>query len=728
MSTTNSTYNDSVNPATNTQFQRQSTLKMNNHNQNFLSSQLRSLLSNPENTTITSALASSPAHTTVQEIAEKLYGPHRDHGHHAHHLAKSGEDVSSTTQEGEKQGGVDKILEKLHMKEHEGRDERLKNAAEEQWSAMRPLSNEQLDEIRKCGQWGNFPPSELFLNVYAQSLLPLETDSLKNLVSPSLIGSTGVIPLSIISVIPDIIKHHADLIVRAQHEIFLATNFWEASGAAQTIVDAIKELSRRVVEEKREKVVIKLMYDRGNPQQVIDPHQPVDVKTYTGDKVKLPAPDQIPGCLLEVQNYHQPPVGTFHAKYMVVDRRIAILNSNNMQDRVNVEMMTHIEGPIVQSFYDMALISWWKSFSPPLPLINHKPIYGIDEKGNTRGLYQFGNDHPVIESKGDLENSANQSRKVLAEHHAQAIEPDSSNNYRQNMVKKEELWDKSDQDEADRVDGQFTSENSINTHLNTGTKIDATDIDPPPNAASFKPIILHSPHDPFPVALVNRPPRGRPGHGDVFVPQDQAWLAGFKFAKKSIFVQTPTFNAVPVVEAALEACRRGVLVQIYVDLGFNDEGELLPFQGGTNQMIATKMYSNLSDEHKNNLEIYWYTGKDQKTPLNAVKKSRNCHIKLMIVDEQIGIQGNGNQDTQSWFHSQEINILIDSTLIVKEWRKGIDSNQNTLHYGKVSSNDGIWRDDQGNPLKGEKPQPKGPFKSLVGVKGAIQRVRGEGGF
>ena len=76
------------------------------------------------------------------------------------------------------------------------------------------------------------------------------------------------------------------------------------------------------------------MYDRGNPSQMVNPHQPVDPKTYTDDKVKLPHPDELPGCALEVQNYHQPPVGTFHAKYMVVDRKIAILNSNNIQDRV----------------------------------------------------------------------------------------------------------------------------------------------------------------------------------------------------------------------------------------------------------------------------------------------------------------------------------------------------------------------------------------------------------
>jgi hypothetical protein len=35
-------------------------------------------------------------------------------------------------------------------------------------------------------------------------------------------------------------------------------DFWEASGSAQTIVDAMKELSRRVIERKGNKIVFKL--------------------------------------------------------------------------------------------------------------------------------------------------------------------------------------------------------------------------------------------------------------------------------------------------------------------------------------------------------------------------------------------------------------------------------------------------------------------------------------
>ena len=52
----------------------------------------------------------------------------------------------------------------------------------------------------------------------------------------------------------------------------------------------------------------------------------------------------------------------------------------------------------------------------------------------------------------------------------------------------------------------------------------------------FMPHMLHAPHKPFPMVLVNRKPRGMPGHQDLRNPQNAAWLAGFKFAKKRIFM------------------------------------------------------------------------------------------------------------------------------------------------------------------------------------------------
>jgi phosphatidylserine/phosphatidylglycerophosphate/cardiolipin synthase-like enzyme len=99
-------------------------------------------------------------------------------------------------------------------------------------------------------------------------------------------------------------------------------------------------------------------------------------------------------------------------------------------------------------------------------------------------------------------------------------------------------------------------------------------------------------------------------------------------------------------------------------------------------------------------------------------------VKLMIVDGKIGIQGSGNQDTQSWFHSQEINILLESAAVCAAWEDGIRRNQNTHMYGWVSRDDGVWRDAAGNEAVGSIGLDPGRFSWAMGVVGAVDRMRG----
>jgi hypothetical protein len=110
-----------------------------------------------------------------------------------------------------------------------------------------------------------------------------------------------------------------------------------------------------------------------------------------------------------------------------------------------------------------------------------------------------------------------------------------------------------------------------------------------------------------------------------------------------------------------------------------------------------------------------------------VKKQRNCHIKFAAYDDEVLIIGNGNQDSQSWFHSQEVNIMIDSKVsvafyvrvdnhlhcqqIIAEMMDTLLSNQNTLQYGLVST-DGVWRDKEGKTLEYYGATNKGAFKGL----------------
>jgi hypothetical protein len=146
------------------------------------------------------------------------------------------------------------------------------------------------------------------------SLLPtLQRDPLSGLVPPDLLGSTSTMPLSIISLIPDIMQHYRDVIVRAQTEVFLATNYWQwvflycceryltlyrPSNSVNTISQSLRDLSARVIKEGRTKVIVKIMYDRGSWEQLWNAHAPV--KPVEWSPLDLPKEEDIPGLDMEV--------------------------------------------------------------------------------------------------------------------------------------------------------------------------------------------------------------------------------------------------------------------------------------------------------------------------------------------------------------------------------------------------------------------------------------------
>lgn len=99
------------------------------------------------------------------------------------------------------------------------------------------------------------------------------------------------------------------------------------------------------------------MYDRGTFRQVSTPllsscrrvgssltrdtlspklihnHSPVAPQDWSA--IDLPTEDEIPHLEMQVVNYHRPIVGTFHSKFLVIDREVGLLNSNNIQGQYN---------------------------------------------------------------------------------------------------------------------------------------------------------------------------------------------------------------------------------------------------------------------------------------------------------------------------------------------------------------------------------------------------------
>lgn len=367
----------------------------------------------------------------------------------------------------------------------------------------------------------------------------------------------------------------SNVIVRAEKEVFLATNYWQDSVASKYLTNAIRELNRRAG-SRGTKIVLKILYDRGSPKQLYEPHYIVSEKEYTGKNINLPHPSDIPNIDMEVMNFHTPLVGTFHAKYMVVDRKIALLQSNNIQDNDNLEMLIHLEGPIVDSLYDMALISWHKAPNPPLPSHASPAAQGGLRSGLAR------------EANGAMEHELPASSKVVngwsEGNGTLPVESHTRDSVSQPKLLPEHTADDPHYD--DDIAGEVARSQAMlapkpgETHLQAVTRLLNHTVNEgfpgDPNAPECPPGELMTPYLPlpshtlYPMALVNRAPYGLPTHHSVSTPQNAAWLSALRNAKQSVYIVSPTLNASPLIPAILAACERGVDVHCHVCIGYND--------------------------------------------------------------------------------------------------------------------------------------------------------------
>lgn len=578
----------------------------------------------------------------------------------------------------------------------------------------RTSSTEQRDAW-KCGKWGQTEPSALFLQAFAYALGCLDADPLSGVVSPPLMGSHGTIPLTVIAPLADVIRHCSNLIASAEREIFFVTCVWSPSVAQKLVRAALLELSRRAGARGR-RVKAHFMYDAAGLSNLSDSHKKLGPSSYTSKSVGLPAPEEIPHIDLEVMNVHTMPLGTLHSKFCVVDGRFATIMSNNMADNDNLEMMVHLEGPIVEGIRDTALITWHEQLNK-----TGSPIASAGVSSHTTETDQAATDNRSGSSKEVEHASLPTCLEAAALPVHTADDPHFDLHISDEILRVQRFY------QPTAGESNLQAANRI---LNLATKQPI-----PPTGPEFSdeeamaPYIATEIHHPVPMALVSRPPYGRFGSRNSYVPQNEAWLSLIRNAQRDIFIQTPDLNAAPLLPELASALQRGVKIDIYTCFGYNDLGEMIPGQGGTNEQVATSFVASLppNGRERSLLNIHSYVGKDQDHPVHHSFKSRSCHIKLLLADGSVGVQGSGNQDTQSWFHSQEVNIMVDSQEICEKWRDCIERNQNTKIFGRVAE-DGVWRDRSGHPGTGYTGNPgvvAGLFKGVIGM---VMKAEGLGGF
>jgi hypothetical protein len=242
-------------------------------------------------------------------------------------------------------------------------------------------------------------------------------------------------------------------------------------------------------------------------------------------------------------------LGTFHSKFAVIDRQIALVNSNNINIRSNVEMMCQFEGDVVNSLYDAFLISWGKEIPNPPGL----PCITIPAAANRE--FYFGQREAYVENKSPEQKGQTDSApegtdgtsKVTEQLQSTHIsdQDDSSKKGKKATqdAKDAELRHEMENDEYTHLaehasdpmhailseSKRYDKENHvktaqpINERLNSEEKAEQTEFE---FETEFAPFYLHSPHKPVPMALVNRQPQAMPGHHDLHNPQNAAWLQG----------------------------------------------------------------------------------------------------------------------------------------------------------------------------------------------------------
>jgi len=71
--------------------------------------------------------------------------------------------------------------------------------------------------------------------------------------------------------------------------------------------------------------------------------------------------------------------------------------------------------------------------------------------------------------------------------------------------------------------------------------------------------------------------------------------------------------------------------------------------------------------------------------------------------------------------------MVDSPELVSSWLRGINANQNTFSYGRVSDKDGILRSEDGEVIQASGVGASSLIKRMQGLWKVMGKVHGTGG-
>ncbi|KAH0292784.1 hypothetical protein M436DRAFT_60477 [Aureobasidium namibiae CBS 147.97] len=150
------------------------------------------------------------------------------------------------------------------------------------------------------------------------------------------------------------------LLESANEELILVTCFWASSATQKLINEVLVKLSEKGRSRGRKLRVRICFSSSGVLQKVLHP-QTLNGKIYPPESwqstLSLPSREQLQGLDMQVKSIFLLPFSVMHPKFIIVDRKVAVLPSCNVSWEDWFEGAVTLTGPVVSCF-----VEFWREF------------------------------------------------------------------------------------------------------------------------------------------------------------------------------------------------------------------------------------------------------------------------------------------------------------------------------------------------------------------------------
>jgi phosphatidylserine/phosphatidylglycerophosphate/cardiolipin synthase-like enzyme len=192
----------------------------------------------------------------------------------------------------------------------------------------------------------------------------------------------------------------------------------------------------------------------------------------------------------------------------------------------------------------------------------------------------------------------------------------------------------------------------------------------------------------LPMTILSKGKRGYSNFEGYTNPWAKGLLAAVASAERHVALTSPNMNAPPLQAALVEAiATRDVRVNLLLPYARNeDQVNFFGGLGSNTQSVnviracgvdARARSAAEFEQFRSRVEVAWWVAEGHTTRFSG--DGAGCyHIKFASFDDRALIVGSGNLDDQSFYHSTETSILVDSEVVTRavtefvflpEWRR-----------------------------------------------------------